>query len=248
MLYHKLIIFQSANGILVNGHKLEKDVLYPLHHGDTITLANYYSYTLKKESVPTTETNTNRIFDHDYTRRSNISEATVISTSASMDNNFQQSTNEHSVIDKIEVYGSKNSSIPNIGCTSGSNNMQNNYPNNEQISRSDKKLADDCANLGKNNTEKINAANEKSSTEICKMPESSTSSLFKDQVEEELVCSICTELFIKTITLGCSHSFCDYCLKHWIKSKMLCPICRKNITSQTPTLAMDNIIQKVRCT
>ena len=38
-------------------------------------------------------------------------------------------------------------------------------------------------------------------------------SSLEDTMEEELQCSICTELLIEATSLNCSHSFCAFCLK-----------------------------------
>ncbi|XP_060533262.1 E3 ubiquitin-protein ligase RNF8-like isoform X2 [Cylas formicarius] len=65
-----------------------------------------------------------------------------------------------------------------------------------------------------------------------------------DDVEEEMMCSICANLFIKAVTLDCSHSFCEYCIGMWKKKKSECPICRKKITLSIRTLVLDNFIEK----
>lgn len=67
-------------------------------------------------------------------------------------------------------------------------------------------------------------------------------------MQEEFTCVICQELFIRTFTLPCSHSFCEWCLKEWMKGKRQqdCPICRKKITSDPVySLALDNAISKI---
>ncbi|XP_028296123.1 E3 ubiquitin-protein ligase rnf8-like isoform X3 [Gouania willdenowi] len=61
-------------------------------------------------------------------------------------------------------------------------------------------------------------------------------------LENELQCIICSELLIEAVTLGCSHSFCKYCIQQWRKKKDECPICRQAIQSQTRCLALDNCI------
>ncbi|KAJ8913750.1 hypothetical protein NQ315_007467 [Exocentrus adspersus] len=64
-------------------------------------------------------------------------------------------------------------------------------------------------------------------------------------MENELQCVICSELFVKAVTLNCSHSFCKYCIGAWSKNKSDCPICRTKITSTTATIVLDNVIEKV---
>lgn len=67
-------------------------------------------------------------------------------------------------------------------------------------------------------------------------------------MQEEFTCVICQELFIRTFTLPCSHSFCELCIKEWIKGKRQrdCPICRKKITADpVHSLVLDNAILKI---
>lgn len=64
-------------------------------------------------------------------------------------------------------------------------------------------------------------------------------------VQEELQCSICTEMFVKAVTLSCSHTFCQYCIKQWQKNKVVCPICRARTTSSCRTLILDSFIERV---
>ncbi|XP_017782728.1 PREDICTED: E3 ubiquitin-protein ligase RNF8-B-like isoform X2 [Nicrophorus vespilloides] len=63
--------------------------------------------------------------------------------------------------------------------------------------------------------------------------------------EEELACSICTELLVKAVTLNCQHTFCSYCISLWRKNKNLCPICKTKIKEHVPTLLINNLVEKV---
>lgn len=65
-----------------------------------------------------------------------------------------------------------------------------------------------------------------------------------DIMENEFTCSICSEFFIKAVTLNCSHTFCKYCIDQWKKNKPNCPICRNVILSTARTLVVDNFIEK----
>ncbi|XP_070440621.1 E3 ubiquitin-protein ligase RNF8 isoform X12 [Equus przewalskii] len=49
----------------------------------------------------------------------------------------------------------------------------------------------------------------------------------------------------KAVTLNCAHSFCSYCINEWMKRKIECPICRKDIKSKTHSLVLDNCINKM---
>ena len=67
-------------------------------------------------------------------------------------------------------------------------------------------------------------------------------------MQEEFTCTICQELFIRSYTLPCAHSFCECCIKEWMKTKRQkdCPICRKQITSEpVHSLVLDNVISKM---
>lgn len=65
--------------------------------------------------------------------------------------------------------------------------------------------------------------------------------------DDILRCSICTELFIKAVTLRCSHTFCKYCIDLWRRNctNAKCPICRAKIDSLSPTWIIDNLIIKI---
>uniref|UniRef100_A0AC11D5Q8 Ring finger protein 8 n=1 Tax=Ovis aries TaxID=9940 RepID=A0AC11D5Q8_SHEEP len=66
-----------------------------------------------------------------------------------------------------------------------------------------------------------------------------------DVLENELQCIICSEYFVEAVTLNCAHSFCSYCINEWMKRKVECPICRKDIKSKTRSLVLDNCISKM---
>ncbi|ERL90229.1 E3 ubiquitin-protein ligase CHFR [Dendroctonus ponderosae] len=66
-----------------------------------------------------------------------------------------------------------------------------------------------------------------------------------ESMKTELMCTICSELFIKPVTLACSHSFCSFCIKRWRAKSSTCPICRTFIKSVTRTLVLDNLVDKI---
>ncbi|KAK6182079.1 hypothetical protein SNE40_009843 [Patella caerulea] len=68
---------------------------------------------------------------------------------------------------------------------------------------------------------------------------------FKDLMEVELQCSICSELFIQSTSLNCSHSFCALCIEQWMAVKKECPICRAPITSHMRSIVLDSYIDKM---
>ncbi|XP_067010197.1 E3 ubiquitin-protein ligase rnf8 isoform X2 [Anabrus simplex] len=64
-------------------------------------------------------------------------------------------------------------------------------------------------------------------------------------MREEFECKICYELFITPMTLNCSHSFCEFCIKQWRVHSSNCPQCRQTITSQTRARAIENFIERM---
>jgi len=66
-------------------------------------------------------------------------------------------------------------------------------------------------------------------------------------MQEEFLCVICQELFVKAHSLSCSHSYCEKCINDWIaKGNKYCPMCRKTIEGKpVPSIAMDNAINKL---
>lgn len=53
---------------------------------------------------------------------------------------------------------------------------------------------------------------------------------FAEVLEAEAQCTICSEIFVNSVTLlGCFHTFCQYCITEWKKQKTECPICRHKI-------------------
>ncbi len=66
------------------------------------------------------------------------------------------------------------------------------------------------------------------------------------QMEDEFTCMICHELFVDAVTLSCAHSFCEMCLRSWIRRKNDCPVCRKKINGKAvKSLVLDNAINKM---
>ncbi|XP_045485368.1 E3 ubiquitin-protein ligase rnf8 isoform X2 [Pieris rapae] len=64
-------------------------------------------------------------------------------------------------------------------------------------------------------------------------------------METELQCSICAEIFICPVMLGCGHTFCQYCINLWKKNKKDCPICRTTIKYESRSIVVDSFIEKI---
>ncbi|CAF1618044.1 unnamed protein product [Adineta ricciae] len=46
-------------------------------------------------------------------------------------------------------------------------------------------------------------------------------------IDKELKCTICTEPFLKPVSLSCQHTFCCECIEQWLDKNCSCPICRE---------------------
>ncbi|KAF7411866.1 hypothetical protein HZH66_000762 [Vespula vulgaris] len=64
-------------------------------------------------------------------------------------------------------------------------------------------------------------------------------------MDEQLTCSVCSELFIKATTLNCMHTFCFHCIDTWNKKRKECPVCRASVKSMNRSLVLDNFIEKM---
>ncbi|XP_054264863.1 E3 ubiquitin-protein ligase rnf8-like isoform X1 [Macrosteles quadrilineatus] len=65
-----------------------------------------------------------------------------------------------------------------------------------------------------------------------------------DGLEDDLMCSICAELYIEPTALNCGHMFCKQCITEWSKKKKICPMCRANIVTTVRIFNMDSVIQR----
>lgn len=82
--------------------------------------------------------------------------------------------------------------------------------------------------------------------DITKKAEEMAKKVLVEQIEDEFTCIICQELFIQATTLPCSHSFCDYCLKSWLKKQKTCPMCRKDIKGNfVRSIVLDSAVEKM---
>ena len=65
-------------------------------------------------------------------------------------------------------------------------------------------------------------------------------------MEDEFTCIICQELFIEATTLPCAHTFCELCLKLWLKKKKNCPVCRRRIKGKAVrSIVLDSVVEKM---
>uniref|UniRef100_A0A8C9RFG1 Zinc-binding protein A33-like n=1 Tax=Scleropages formosus TaxID=113540 RepID=A0A8C9RFG1_SCLFO len=66
-------------------------------------------------------------------------------------------------------------------------------------------------------------------------------------LDEELICSVCCEIFKDPVVLRCSHSFCRSCVQqYWEhRSSRECPLCRRRSSTgdPPPSLVLKNVVE-----
>jgi pSer/pThr/pTyr-binding forkhead associated (FHA) protein len=85
----------------------------------------------------------------------------------------------------------------------------------------------------------------------CKIMESQQraaqrSALDLEDIQSELLCSICQDWVVHAATIECSHTFCWSCVDTWLlQKKFECPVCRHVVTREpVRSRAIDAIVQK----
>lgn len=98
---------------------------------------------------------------------------------------------------------------------------------------------------GKNVSEKIDPEKSDEAAGVLSANENQRDEMLS-AMQEEFLCVICQELFVKAHSLSCSHSYCKQCITDWMKKNKFCPMCRKTIEGKpVPSIAMDNAIDKL---
>ena len=114
----------------------------------------------------------------------------------------------------------------------------------EGLQENEKKLEENLESLREELFEKQKQLSKQE--EITRKAEEMAKKVLVEKMEDEFTCIICQELFIEATTLACSHSFCDYCLKSWLKKKKTCPICRTDIKGTfVRSRVLDSAVEKI---
>ncbi|XP_015377309.1 PREDICTED: E3 ubiquitin-protein ligase RNF8-B-like [Diuraphis noxia] len=61
-------------------------------------------------------------------------------------------------------------------------------------------------------------------------------------MNSDLQCPICNEWLFKATSANCNHTFCETCIKKWLKINKACPVCRTSIQYTSTSLTVDNFI------
>ena len=74
----------------------------------------------------------------------------------------------------------------------------------------------------------------------------------KDDIIEELICPICTDVVEHPMQGHCQHSFCDQCIRKWLShGKISCPVDRQRLELKElkPTRLLNQLLSKftIRC-
>jgi len=67
-----------------------------------------------------------------------------------------------------------------------------------------------------------------------------------EEIQSELLCSICQDWVVHASTIECSHTFCWSCIDQWLlRKKFECPVCR-HVVAREPvrSRAIETIVQK----
>lgn len=57
--------------------------------------------------------------------------------------------------------------------------------------------------------------------------------LYKDEVDDDLVCHICLQPLIRPLDTPCGHTYCQECLTNFLLESDFCPVCRAPLMLQS---------------
>ena len=67
---------------------------------------------------------------------------------------------------------------------------------------------------------------------------------YPDNIESELLCSVCVQPLVDPVDTPCGHTFCYNCLKGQLKKKKFCPIDKKTV-SEADVKPSSRLVRKI---
>ncbi|XP_030582646.1 E3 ubiquitin-protein ligase LNX isoform X1 [Archocentrus centrarchus] len=72
--------------------------------------------------------------------------------------------------------------------------------------------------------------------------------LYKDEVDDDLICHICLQPLIRPLDTPCGHTYCQECLTSFLLESDFCPVCREPLMLQScrkPSLLVHKLLDKL---
>lgn len=72
--------------------------------------------------------------------------------------------------------------------------------------------------------------------------------LYKEEVDDDLVCHICLQPLIRPLDTPCGHTYCQECLTSFLLESDFCPVCRAPLMLQScrkPSLLVHKLLDKL---
>ncbi|KAG7513592.1 E3 ubiquitin-protein ligase LNX isoform X1 [Solea senegalensis] len=72
--------------------------------------------------------------------------------------------------------------------------------------------------------------------------------LYKDEVDDDLICHICLQPLIRPLDTPCGHTYCQECLTSFLLESDFCPVCRAPLMLQScrkPSLLVHKLLDKL---
>ncbi|MEQ2167162.1 E3 ubiquitin-protein ligase LNX [Goodea atripinnis] len=72
--------------------------------------------------------------------------------------------------------------------------------------------------------------------------------IYKDEVDDDLICHICLQPLIRPLDTPCGHTYCQECLTNFLLESDFCPVCRTPLMLQScrkPSLLVHKLLDKL---
>ncbi|XP_057696840.1 E3 ubiquitin-protein ligase LNX isoform X2 [Corythoichthys intestinalis] len=72
--------------------------------------------------------------------------------------------------------------------------------------------------------------------------------IYKDEVDNDLMCHICLQPLIRPLDTPCGHTYCQECLTNFLLESDFCPVCRASLMLQScrkPSLLVHKLLDKL---